>query len=94
MRQMLSDFFDDFKSDYYHSLTNYISHNSLPRLITDCIHLYLITLFSSPLISLVFPFTHCEVLYVVTLHSRAFRSGFLSPGFWISCLFLELFFCL
>ena len=60
--------------DYYHSLTNYISQNSLPGLIiTDCIPL----LVSANLYH-VHSFTHCKVLYVVALHSRTF--------FLVSCL--------
>jgi len=59
-------------TDYYHSLTNYISHNSLPGLVTDCIHLYLITLLVSAYLYLVHSFTHCKVVYVVALHFQAF----------------------
>jgi len=72
-------------TDYYHSLTNYISHNSLPGLIvTDCIHLCLITLLVSAYLNLVHSFTHCEVLYV-TLHSRAFLPGYLSVFEFLAC---------
>ena len=64
------------------SLTDYISHHSLPGLISTHyhIHLYLIFLFSSPYISLVHPITRCEVLYVVALHFWAFSLVFLSHG--------------
>ena len=77
------------------SLTDYISHHSLPGLISTHyhIHLYLIILFSSPHISLVHPFTHCKVLYVVALHFRAF-SLISCLLVWFSCLFPGLLFCL
>jgi len=66
-------------SYYYHTLTNYISHNSLPGLIiTDCIHLCLITLLVSVYLFHVHSFDRYEVLYVVALHFRAF--------FLVSCL--------
>jgi len=79
-------------SYYYHTLTDYISHNLLPGLIiTDCIHLCLITLLVSVYLFHVHSFDRYEVLYVVALHFRAFfLVSCLLPVLWIIILPLSL----
>jgi len=91
-------------TDYYHSLTNYISHNSLPGLITDCIHLYLITLLVSAYLYLVhslaklFMLLHCISKRFPWFYISWFLD-FLPVWIWISCLLfclwlLSVFVCL